>query len=314
VSRVDVHQTICTVDIAGYGGMDRTRPNYVALRAGMYASVEHAFDESGIPWAECFQQDVGDSILVLAPPTIPKGAFAGPLPTALRAALCAHNEAHPPEEQIQLRLALHAGEVTYDRYGVAAQAIIHACRLLNAQQLKDELASSSATLAMIVSDWFYTDVIRHHPEHEPDAYRRVKVAVKETSSLGWIRLPGHELPPEPAPPPEHAMPSAVFTASPVLVVPILRPASPQFYEVVDALEEIPCMQNEHTRSQVVDQLRFAGMIRYFASRRAHVTSILRTCLDFEDGVVQLCTVISQQESRESAPLQRLLKLLTGGAL
>jgi hypothetical protein len=313
---VDVHQTICTVDIAGYGGMDRTRPNYVALRAGMYASVEQAFAEAGIPWAECFQQDVGDSILALAPPTVPKGAFAGPLPRALLAALCVHNEAHPPEEQIKLRLALHAGEVTYDRYGVAAPAIVHACRLLNAQRLKDELASSSGSLAMIVSDWFYGDVIRHSPENEPDAYRKVSVDVKETSSFGWIRLPGQELSPElPADLPvrSSAEPVMVVRAEqPVIVAPRLRPASPQFYEVVDALEEIPCMQNEHTRSQVVDELRFAGMIRYFASRRAHVTSILRTCLDFDDGVPQLVTTILNKESGESVPLKRLLTLLNGG--
>jgi hypothetical protein len=60
VSHVDVHQTICVVDIAGYGGMERTRPNYVALRAGMYKSVKQAFAEAGIPWSECFCQGGGE--------------------------------------------------------------------------------------------------------------------------------------------------------------------------------------------------------------------------------------------------------------
>src|SRR5262245_62970847 len=118
----------------------------------MYASVERAFAESEIPWEPCFRQDVGDSILVLVPGSVPKGSFAGPLPVALVAALEAHNATHPAEERIQLRLALHAGEVTFDANGVAAKAVIEACRLLNAQPLKDALASSGGNLAMICSD------------------------------------------------------------------------------------------------------------------------------------------------------------------
>jgi hypothetical protein len=319
----DVHQTICTVDIAGYGGMDRTRPNYVALRAGMYKSVKQAFAEAGIPWAECYQQDVGDSILALAPPTVPKSAFAGILPRALAVALRAHNEAHPPEERIKLRLSLHAGEVTYDEYGVAAPSIIHASRLLDAAPLKEALAGSTGTLAMIVSEWFYDEVIRHHADHEPDAYRKVTVVVKETTATGWIRLPDHELPPEPpAPAParvtngEVTNGESVLAANgePVLVPVLLRPASPEFYEVIEALEEIPCMRDERERSQVVDQLRFAGTVRYFPSRRAHLTSILRTCLDFENGLVELVTAISSQEPSGSLPMRRLVTLVFGGAL
>jgi hypothetical protein len=275
----------------------------------MYQSLQWAFAEASIAWSDCFLQDVGDSILALAPSEIPKGAFAGVLPMALVAAIEDHNLAHPPEERFKLRLALHAGEVTMDRYGVAAPAVIHACRLLNAQPLKDYLAGSPGNLAMIVSDWFYTDVIRHHAEYAPEAYRKTDVDVKELNGFGWIRLPDGVLPPEK---PTAKAPAVVQRDLPVFGRPRLRPASPDFYEVVDALEEIPCMQGEHTRGQVVDQLRFAGMVRYFASRRAHITSILRTCLDFEDGLKELVLVISEQESGESVPLKRLLSILTGG--
>lgn len=292
--------------------MSRTRPNYVALRAGMYESLKLGFAEAGIPWDDCFRQDVGDSVLVLAPGDIPKGAFAGRLPAALAAALSAHNEAHLPAERIKLRLALHAGEVTFDEYdGVAAPAVIHACRLLNAQQLKDALESSPGTLAMIVSDWFYTDVIRHRPEYAPDAYRGVTVGVKEFSDIGWIRLPDHELPPEL---PELVEPVVVATEPPVFSVTMPRPSSPQFFEMVDALEDIPCMQGEHSRTLVVDQLRFAGGIRYFPARRAHITSILRTSFDYPEGVLELVRAISNLESSDSVPLKRLLSMLTGGAL
>lgn len=306
----DEHTTICAVDIAGFGGMSRTRVNYVALREGMYQAVEQAFLQSGIPWADCYQEGAGDGILALAPATVGKSAFAEKLPLALVSALQAHNAAHPPEERIRLRLVLHAGEITRDRRGVTGPAIIHAFRLLDSPPLKDALAESTGVLAVMSSEWFYDEVIRHRPQYAPEEYEQVTVDVKETNGFGWIRLPDGERRERTRE--VERRPSAV-PEKPVVLTPVVQPASPEFYQVVDAIEAIPCMQGEHTRSLVVEQLRFAGSVRYFANRRAHVTSILRTCLDFEDGVVQLVTAISGQEPSGSAPLNRLVALLTGAA-
>lgn len=322
VSRMDdEHKTICAVDIAGFGGMSRTRANYVALREGMYSSVEQAFLQSGIPWSDCYQEGAGDSILALAPANVGKGAFAEKLPVALVSALQAHNEVHPPEERIRMRLVLHAGEITRDKRGVTAPAIIHAFRLLDAPALKDALRDSGGVLAVVASEWFYDEVVRHHPEYAPEEYEQVVVEVKETSSFGWIRLPDRRRRVSRDLPALHEAHEVVtrpvrrtVVREPVMVLPaVVRPASAEFYQVVDAVEAIPCMQSEHTRTFVVEQLRFAGSVRYFPNRRAHVTSILRTCLDFEDGVVQLVTAISGQEPSESVPLNRLVALLTGGA-
>jgi effector-associated domain 2 (EAD2)-containing protein len=295
--------------------MNRTRPNLGTLRAGMYESVTGAFAEADIPWEECFRQDGGDSILVLVDSKVPKGAFAGDLLRALLAALRAHNETHDPEERIRLRMALHAGEVAYDDHGVNGPAIIHASRLCDAPTLKQALAESSGELAVIASDWFYEDVIRHNPAYEPTAYRRVPVQVKETNAFGWIRLPGQEPPAEDrlarkadplakAEEPEFAAPE-----EPVFVVLPLRPGTQRFFQVIDALEQIACMRHEHTRAEVVEALSFSGMIRYHPGRRAHIMSILRSCTDFDDGVLQLAKVIVDYESNGSEPLRRLLSLL-----
>ena len=323
-----VHQTICTVDIAGYGNGDRTRRNLGSLRAGMYEAVRRAFAESGIPWDECFRQDGGDSILALVPGSVSKGAFAGRLPSALLAALSDHNEDRAPEDKVRLRLALHAGEVTYDDHGVSATAIIQASRLRDAAPLKEALENSTASLAVIASEYFFTEVIRHEPEYEPEAYRKVAVNVKQFSGFGWIRLPGHELPPaeplarlaEDRPVTQEDAPFGVPGERPLFVVPPLRPASPEFFEFVDALEGIPCMRSEGTRAQVVDQLRFGGMVRYFPGRRAHITSILHTCTNYTNGVLELVNVIVNQETNDdipltdSVPLKRLFSLVTVGGL
>lgn len=298
--------------------MNRTRRNLRTLRAGMYDSVMGAFAAAGIPWKDCFWQDGGDSILVLVDGKVPKGAFAGQFLRKLRAALCAHNETHPPEEQINLRLALHAGEVAYDDHGVNGPAIIHASRLRDAPRLREALAASPGALAVIASEWFYGEVIRHDPAYEPSSYRRVPVDVKETNDFGWIHLPGHELPPDDRPEDqlERKDDLAATTTEPeieperpVFVVQPLRKGSQRFFEVLEALEEIACMRNEHTRSEVVEELRFSGAIKYFPNRRSHIVNILRTCTDFEDGVLHLAETIVRYEATDSEPLKRLLSLL-----
>lgn len=321
----DEHRTICAVDISGFGGMDRTRTNYVELRNGMYESVEQAFLQSGIPWEDCYQEGSGDSILALVPATVSKGLFAEKLPVALVSALQAHNATHPPKERIRLRLVLHAGEITRDARGVTGPAIIHAFRLLESPVLKDALRASTAVLAIVASNWFYDEVIRHRPAYAPEEYEQIPVDVKETNATGWIRLPGGE-PREPAGDESDGESSrahevvtrpvaapATWDEQRIVFVPGMRPSSPEFYEVVAAIEAIPCMQGEHTRPLVVEQLGFSGAVRYFANRRAHVISILRTCLDYEDGVRQLVTAISGMEPSGSVPVSRLVALITGTA-
>lgn len=49
-----------------------------------------------------------------------RGLLAGALLPALRTALDSHNSAHEAPERIRLRMALHAGEVSYGRQGITA--------------------------------------------------------------------------------------------------------------------------------------------------------------------------------------------------
>lgn len=299
----DEHRTICAVDIAGFGSVQRTRPNYVTIRHGLVESMKQAFKEADIPWSECFHENTGDGRLILAPASVPKAHFAAVLPHAMDDALRLYNDERTDKEQIKLRLALHAGEVTADSQGFAGTAVTVAFRLLNAMQLKAAMSGSLATLGVIASDWFFDDVIRHRPEHEPHTYHKVMVETKEMNGAGWIRLVDHDVPAGALEPVAHGA---------VVVTPTLRPATPQFYKVVDALEEIPSLQTEHSRSLVLEQLSFAGSVTYFPNRRAHLTSIFRSCFDYEDGITQLVTAVANLESTGSIPVKRLLALLTGG--
>jgi hypothetical protein len=183
-----VHRTIVVVDIEGFGDRRRSNQNQVAARSGLYKAMQDAFYQAGIPWTDDGHEDRGDGIFALVPADVPKSVFVESLPAALVSALRAHNDSHPPEERIRLRMALHAGEVNYDEHGVTATSITSAFRLLEAQELKVALAGSAGVLAIIASSWFYEEVVRHSTV-KVERYRRVQVSVKETSTAGWIYLP-----------------------------------------------------------------------------------------------------------------------------
>ncbi|UMP01303.1 hypothetical protein [Amycolatopsis sp. EV170708-02-1] len=188
VGRAATHCTIVAVDIEGFGQHHRSDTNRVRIRRGLYRAMQAAFEGVGIPWLSCHREDRGDGILILARAETPKALFVDRLPSALALELARHNSAHPCEEQMRLRLALHAGEINYDEYGVTGYSIIHAFRLLDAPSLKVALADSSAILAIIGSEWFFTEVIRHSEFSNAASYSPLEVKSKETETRGWVLL------------------------------------------------------------------------------------------------------------------------------
>jgi len=178
------HCTIVVVDVEGFGRYSRTNPNKIRIRRGMYRSLERAFIEACVPWAACRHEDLGDGLLALAPAHISKALFADLLVPALADELGVHNRVHRPPEQIRLRLALHAGEVSCDDHGVVGSSIIHTHRLVDADELKATLRESEAVLAVAVSDYFFEEVVRHSERSFAHAYRPVGT----TTGKAWVRL------------------------------------------------------------------------------------------------------------------------------
>jgi tetratricopeptide (TPR) repeat protein len=184
-----MHRAILCVDVEGFGDHSRTNPDQLAVRDGLYRALRTAFAMSGVRLGDCYHEDRGDGVLLLVPPTVPKNLLVTDVPKALAAALDEHNRAHEREARIRLRLAIHAGEVHRDEHGVAGTAINFAFRLLEAERLKQALAASTGVLAMIASQWFFEEVIRHCPASAPASYWRADVVVKETTATAWICLP-----------------------------------------------------------------------------------------------------------------------------
>jgi hypothetical protein len=88
-------------------------------------------------------------------------------------------------------------------------------------------------------------------------------------------------------------------------------SSHEFNELVGALEEIPCIANDYTRSLLISRLRpaISGAVPHYTQRRAHVIGILTTCLNYRDGIANLMTAIASIEQTDSLPYQHLLSVL-----
>jgi class 3 adenylate cyclase len=189
-TRLAVHRSVLVVDVEGYGQEWRTTPHRLAVRDGLDRALRRAFDDTGLPWADCRVDDTGDGAFVLVPPQVPKALLIESLPYALADAVRQHNKAQPPEACIRLRMALHAGEVAFDDRGVTSPAINHAFRLLDAAPVKRALRESPGVLLVVTSDWFFDEVVRHSAM-DPATFRPVRVAVKETRATGWLCRPDH---------------------------------------------------------------------------------------------------------------------------
>lgn len=184
-----VHRTIVVIDVEGFGDRRRTNRHQLAIRKGLYRVVGQAFGQAGIRWNAQAAGDRGDGMLILLPPEVHKSLLVELLPAALVQALGAHNDMCPSQEQIRLRMAVHAGEINYDAHGVTGAAVNLTFRLADAGPLKMALASSPGVLAIIVSSWFFEEVVRHGAADDVALYRPVAVTVKETATTGWICLP-----------------------------------------------------------------------------------------------------------------------------
>jgi class 3 adenylate cyclase len=170
----------------------RTNRDRVVIHEAMYAAVRTALKR-----VKYYHEDRGDGVLVLVPPEVPKGRLVSNLLARLEAALGMHNAAMERQNasraaatQVRLRVAVHAGEVTFDGHGVVGAAVDYTFRLADAAPFKSALATSTGVCALITSRWFFDEVVHHNPDARPELFRRIETQVKSTRISAYIRIPG----------------------------------------------------------------------------------------------------------------------------
>jgi class 3 adenylate cyclase len=289
-----LHRTIMTVDVAGYNHPDRTMAHLREVHDGLWRVLKGGFAETGIPWDVCFVENTGDGAMILLPPDIAKVDLVAQLPERMHADLRRHNAVHSAPAQIQLRLALHAGEVQSAGHGSIGKAVSFTFRVLEAAEAKAAQKTTGAELAVLASDVFYQEVVLQDPAAAPAEYRRIPVNTKETSTIAWLRLLGGG----PAgPPPDRD--AVRCSAEPS--------AADRAMELTELLLDIPAVAEESSRRMLLKRLRpqIATVVAYHPQTRLHVLEIAGTCLRYRGGLAELVAAVQMLEPG-SAPVQRLV--------
>jgi hypothetical protein len=288
------------VDIAGYNNPSRTVAHLRVVHEGLWALLRTTFAETGIPWDVCFVENTGDGAMILLPPEIAKADLVAQLPERMLAELRRYNAVHAVEAQVQLRMAIHAGEIHQGSHGSISPAVSHTFRLLDAEEAKAAQKQTGACLAIIVSDEFYREVVKHDPAADANAYRQILAEVKETTAQPWLRLlgsaPGNNL--------------TVAPAAPHRILP--RRADP-FPELIEALLAVPCVrkfESRHLLLEMFPRREIADVVPYHAEDRLHVIALARTCLRFTGGLTDLLEAIKMLEP-ESPQVAALSVIIDG---
>jgi class 3 adenylate cyclase len=184
-------RTIIACDIEG--STTRTNPGRAVLRDDMYELLESALlvcevtDDLREPF-----YDRGDGAMILVRPTdrVPKTVLLNTFVPRLSEMLAEHAVVNR-DRMFRLRIAMHCGDVHFDRRGAFGEDIDITFRLLNSQALKNRLLRTEAPLVLAVSDHIHDSVIRHGYAgiDDRDFELIIELKVAGQTRRGWVQVP-----------------------------------------------------------------------------------------------------------------------------
>ncbi|RSN60622.1 hypothetical protein DMH01_15090 [Amycolatopsis sp. WAC 04182] len=184
------NRLVLVTDLEDFAARYRSSRDRLSLIQGLYDVLRQAFDVAGLPWEDSYVEDRGDGALIVLPAGTRPDVLVNVVPEALTAALTRYNAVHPPEQRIDLTIALHGGQVAIDEAGVHGAVVSEAFRLLDAPRLEGVTRATVSNAPILVfSEWLYDDVVRRSKAVDPAGFRPVTVHGKEHTSRGWIRVP-----------------------------------------------------------------------------------------------------------------------------
>jgi class 3 adenylate cyclase len=184
------HRSILIVDIED----SDSRPDDVKWqhRCQLREMVSGAVADAGITPGQHEFGDTGDGLRVLFGPDVPKNRLIDPVVFSLVRRLEIYNRTSPPGALMRLRVVLDAGELRRDHEnGVYfGSPFNEACWLADSDTLRKGLRSTSAPLALMVSEEIYDGVVRHgYGRIRKEEYSSHVVPLKSRDVTAWLWTP-----------------------------------------------------------------------------------------------------------------------------
>lgn len=188
-----VNRTILLFDIERFSKRDDVEQAF--LRRGLHNVVEDTLAGAGVERNQQYREDRGDGLIILISADIPKAALLRALLTTAPDALRDYNRLAASSAQMRLRTVVASGEVARDPRGDTVGGLVghdlnQACRLLDADVLREALKQRDTDCVLCVSAPVYEGVVRHgHRGLRPEEFHHVDMSVKTDRLGAWLHGP-----------------------------------------------------------------------------------------------------------------------------
>ncbi|GHF67015.1 hypothetical protein [Streptomyces thermodiastaticus] len=201
-----VSRTILLLDIERFSDRDDVEQSY--LRRMLYDITDRALQHAGIDQTQRLRADRGDSVMELIDASAPVTTLLRTLLTDVPAQLRTVNRMASRAAQMRLRGVVASGYVAVDdQGGWVGSDLNEACRLLDADVLRQALRERAEDLALCVSDAVYAGVVRHnHPGIPAEEFHRVTAESKNGPLTAWLYGPAPKGTAQPSGPGEEQAP------------------------------------------------------------------------------------------------------------
>lgn len=213
-------RVVLAVDVQGFSKQVGRMRDLIA--GALDQMLTEAASAVGLDREQWDERPEGDGMVAVLPADVDLLRVVRKFVTELDLVLADHNESHAPAARIRLRVAMHAGSVTFGgKLGWGGDALIDLARLLDSQPLRRALdEAAGANLAQIISESLFGRVV----VLELGGLRRsqfskatVDIPAKGFRQDGYLYVPVGRAQPPPAEPPPAPPPRPVPPEPPWLL-------------------------------------------------------------------------------------------------
>jgi len=181
-----VYRLVVAVDIENYSRLDTLDQALAQTRLSEILAL--AAHRTGLDRDQWYRQLRGDGELAVLPADTDAAWVVAEFTEQLSEALSEHIRTNPDEPAVRLRVAMHHGTLAAGHFGLAGNAPVVTCRLLDSKTVRKALAEETASpLVLVISERLYEDVVasRFHGLL-PTRFRPTRVSVKGVAYPGFL--------------------------------------------------------------------------------------------------------------------------------